>query len=128
MQKVLGGFVRTYEFTYNFRNAYHDGTMYIELDGNLRLAKDITVVILSDRSEPTSVLGNEIVQKTQKLSNSGGGELLVQAYFSTYCRDIRKYIIVYERFTDAELEASFFDDASEGLSENWRKRMRCVVL
>ena len=101
MQKVLGGFVRTFYFDEECNADVINGTTQIEYDLEMFREYPITVVVLENKDN-FSEIGDAIVGHTEKLSGYGG-DLIVQAYFSVFAHKIHKYIVAYERFTPSSI-------------------------
>ncbi|KAF7018649.1 hypothetical protein CFC21_031916 [Triticum aestivum] len=130
-KRVLGGFVKTFEYDCDDEaiGNVHNGTMIIAYDDGIEQPHEITVVILEDWAN-ASEIGDAIVAHTEKLS-SFGGDLLVQAYFSTFCHNAQRHIVAYVPVVPASIQGirsePFFAHDELELSECWRERMSSFI-
>jgi hypothetical protein len=131
-QAVVGGVVRSYKFSYEEGKEIAQGSMKIMFSTDASCECDVTVVILNDSEAHAGVTGERIVHNTRKLSDFN--ESIIEAYFSAYCDDISKWIVVYEKFD------SYFHDESQNaipriceeadrssLTDFWRENLRSLV-
>ncbi|XP_037466896.1 uncharacterized protein LOC119338760 [Triticum dicoccoides] len=130
-QELVGGVVKSYRFNYAEGQTVAHGHMYTEFGSGLRKEYAASFLILKDNEANDGLTGERIVEETLKLS--GNPESVVEAYFSTYCKKIRKWIVVYERFEGYLLEntnmvpAFFASEAKRDLTDFWRNKIRSLL-
>ena len=125
MQDVVGGFVKSYCFNYIPNEGIAQGKMWAEF-GNRKEERHVTVVILGVKDQ---AIGARIIEKTMKICEFS--DSVVDVYFTTYCDQINRQIVVYEKFTMFKfVKPSFFEDEKKNkLTPLWVKKIRyCYML
>ncbi|XP_037438369.1 uncharacterized protein LOC119306169 [Triticum dicoccoides] len=127
---IVGGFVRSFKFEYIRGRTIAQGTMRIE-DGSGDFDEvDVTAVILKPDEAEDGVVAQRIVEETQKLADYS--HAIVEAYFSAYCEQIKRWVVVYEKFDGYFHENTdgfeFFKDAEKTeLTESWMNTIRKFI-
>ncbi|XP_037437677.1 uncharacterized protein LOC119305189 isoform X1 [Triticum dicoccoides] len=132
-EDVFGGYVRSYGFNYVQDSNIAQGMMWIGFSGGRWSPLPVTVVLLGATREDGKI-GQRIVEKTAKLSESS--DLVLDAYFSTYCKQLGRYVVVYEQFdgpffegnTPQDIAGNFFGDLLRyRLNPFWVEKIRSLM-